>query len=298
VTLEGIGEGDKSPASSDRFSESLQRGFDRGLWHRPLMPTARERPDPVLVAAIRELLDRIGAAEERENDELEEVVEAAAEEFAALEGPGLVPALLKAAGRSTARRNRAVLLLTARDPDPETIEVMRTWITDPSPDVRSVIIQTIGFAELRALAPLLADRIADEDDLFCRDMAVFAAGKLRADVCLPAILDLVDTDFSRWRLAQALASYATEDVRPYLARWFEDEGQPHEVRLQAAWGLGKLGEERAVDYLAECLLTPQGTDRFRCAQAICEINGWPFEWHLRHVERTAERVRAERAGNT
>jgi HEAT repeat protein len=262
------------------------------------MPTARERPDPMLVAAIRELLDRIGAAEGRENDELEEVVEAAVEEFAALEGPGLVPALLKAAGRSTARRNRAVLLLTARDPDAETIEVMRTWITDPSPDVRSVIIQTIGFAELRALAPLLADRIANEDDLFCRDMAVFAAGKLRSDVCLPAILDLVDTDFSRWRLAQALASYATEDVRPYLARWFEDEGQPHEVRLQAAWGLGKLGEERAVDYLAECLLTPQGTDRFRCAQAICEINGWPFEWHLRDVERTADRVHAERARNT
>jgi hypothetical protein len=48
---------------------------------------------------------------------------------------------------------------------------------------------------------------------------------------------------------------------------------------------------------AECLLTPQGMD-FRCAQAICDINGWPFEWHLSHVERTAERVRSERARNT
>ena len=62
------------------------------------MPSARERPDPALVATIRGLLDRIGAAEGRENDELEEVVEAAAEEFAALEGPGLVPALLKGPG--------------------------------------------------------------------------------------------------------------------------------------------------------------------------------------------------------
>ena len=68
------------------------------------MPSARERPDPALVATIRELLDHIGAAEGRENDELEEIVEAAAEEFAALQGPGLVPALLKASGRSTARR--------------------------------------------------------------------------------------------------------------------------------------------------------------------------------------------------
>ena len=63
-------------------------------------------------------------------------------------------------------------------------------------------------------------------------------------------------------------------------------------------GLGKLGEERAVDYLTECLLTPQGTDRFRCAQAICDIHGWPFEWHLSHVESTAERVRSERVRNT
>ena len=261
------------------------------------MPGEPARPDPALVATIRELLDRIDAAQGRENDELEEIVDAAAEEFAALEDPALVPALLKAAGTSTARRNHAVLLLTARDPEPETIEVMRTWITDPSPQVRSVIIQTIGTDELRALAPLLADRIANEEDRFCRDMAVFAAGKLRADVCLPAILDLVDTDFPRWRLAQALASYATEDVRPYLAGWFEDEEQPHEVRVQAAWGLGKLGEERAVDYLATCLLSRQGADRFRCAQAICDINGWPFEWHLSHVERTAERVRSERGRN-
>lgn len=260
------------------------------------MAGSRERPDAALVTRLRELLDRIAAAERRENDELEDAVEAAAAEFAALTGPGVVAALLKATGASTGRRNRAVLLLTAGEPGPEAIEVMRTWITDPSPNVRSVIIQTVGAEGLEAFAPLLADRIANEDDRFCRDMAVFAAGKLRADDCLPAILALVDTDFSRWRLAQALASYATEDVRPTLAGWFEDEHQPHEVRLQAAWGLGKLGDRRAVDYLGESLLSPEGgTDRFLCAQALCDINGWPFEWHVGHVARTAERVRAERA---
>ena len=97
--------------------------------------------------------------------------------------------------------------------------------------------------------------------------------------------ELVDTDFPRWRLRQALARYATEDVRPYLARSFQDEQQPHEVHLQAAWGLGKLGEERAVDYLGDCLLSGEGADRFRCAQALCDIKGWPFEWDLSDVER-------------
>ena len=256
------------------------------------MARSAEKPDPALVRTVRELLDRIAAAEGQENDVREEVLEAAGDEFDALAGPQLVPALLRAVGRSQARRNRAVLLLCSGDPSADAIEVMRVWITDPSPEVRSPIIQTIGIDGLEQLAPLLADRIANDDDRFCRDMAVHAAGRLRADVCLPAILELVDTDFPRWRLAQALARYATEDVRPYLARWFQDEQQPHEVRVQAAWGLGKLGEERAVDYLGDCLLSGEGADRFRCAQALCDINGWPFEWHLSNVERMAERALA------
>ena len=62
------------------------------------MPGPRVRPDPALVATIRELLDRIGAAEGRENDELEEVVEAAAEEFAGFSSAATVLALRRRPG--------------------------------------------------------------------------------------------------------------------------------------------------------------------------------------------------------
>jgi hypothetical protein len=206
------------------------------------MPGAGHRPDRALIATVRELLDRIGEAEGRENDELEEVVDAAAEEFAALPRPTLVPALLRAVGTSKARRRRAVLLLVARDPEPEAIDVMRTWITDPSPDVRSAIIQTIGADGLEELAPLLAERIANEDDPSCPDMAVFAAGKLRADVCLPAILDLVDADFPRWRLAQALAS--RNGRRPSLPRAVV-RGRPATARSAPPGRMGPREARRA-----------------------------------------------------
>jgi rubrerythrin len=44
------------------------------------MTRSQDRPDPALVESVRALLDRIAAAERRANDELEEVVEAAAAE--------------------------------------------------------------------------------------------------------------------------------------------------------------------------------------------------------------------------
>ena len=54
------------------------------------------------------------------------------------------------------------------------------------------------------------------------------------------------------------------------------------------------GRSRAVDYLVEGLVDDggRGVDRFRCAQALCDVFGWPFEWYLDHVEQTAARVRA------
>jgi hypothetical protein len=59
----------------------------------------------------------------------------------------------------------------------------------------------------------------------------------------------------------------------------------------AAWGLGKLGDRNAYEYLTEMLDDPQVKtentfepgESIRAAQAIADINGWDFEWHKNAV---------------
>jgi hypothetical protein len=81
-----------------------------------------------------------------------------------------------------------------------------------------------------------------------------------------------------------------------LERFFRPD-QPREVRVFAAWGLGKLGDEQAVHYLADMLddpevRTPTSHDpgeSLRAAQALCDVCGWPFEWSRHGVDRTRRR---------
>ncbi len=67
--------------------------------------------------------------------------------------------------------------------------------------------------ELTQFSPHLNDVIESDPDEFCRDMAIYAAGKLRAKVCLPVLLRLADKNDPNltWRLATALSAYATEE---------------------------------------------------------------------------------------
>jgi HEAT repeat protein len=249
-------------------------------------------PDRELLAQVRALIGQMEQAARLSNDALEVASDRALASIVELAGPGIVAAIRTATGTSKRRRELSAYLLSGLTDDPEALELMRTWIRDPDDAVRSVIIQTIGGSGLRSFAQLLTERIEDDPDAFCRDMAIHAAGALRAPECLPAILRLADGDYEgTWRLAQTLAVYATNACRPHLLRWFGDESQPHAVRLQAAWGLGKLGDRHAIDYLVDGLVEGgEAVDRFRCAQALSEINGWDWTWDLEHVAITAERV--------
>jgi hypothetical protein len=69
------------------------------------------------------------------------------------------------------------------------------------------------------------------------------------------------------------------------------------VRIHAAWGLGKLGDEEAIRYLADMLddpevETPTSYDpgqSLRAAQALCDLRGWPFRWGRDGAARTKRR---------
>ena len=256
-----------------------------------------------LVTRIRDLLDRLVACSELSNDDQEVVADAVAAEARTLPREGVLEALEKAIGSSKKRRQEAVYLLSKLTDVPEVVERIGQWLNDPDPQRRSCLIQTMGNAGLKQYAPLLNGIIENDLDPFCRDAAVHAAGALRVDVNLPALLRLAEggeyDDTSR--LAWALKDYATEECRPYLKRWFEDSGQDKETRVIAGWGLGKLGDKQAIGYLVAMLNDPDRKgegfsapgESLRAAQALCDIHEWPFRWDKSYVAKTAARVRRQ-----
>lgn len=213
---------------------------------------------------------------------------------------GVLEALDKAIGSSKKRRQEAVYLLSELTGVPEVIERIGQWLNDPDPQWRSWLIQMVENAGLKQFAPSLNAIIEHDPDEFCRAAAIHAAGALRADDNLPALLRLAEGgEYDQiWRLAWALKGYATEECRPYLNRWFAGSGSDKQTRVIAAWGLGKLGDKQAMRYLIEMLDDPdrKGENFFapgeslRAAQALSDIHDWPFEWDKSYVVKTAANV--------
>lgn len=255
-----------------------------------------------LTTRIRRLLDRLVQSRRLDNDGQEVIGDEVAAEARELPRDGILDALDKAIGRNKRRREEAVYLLSEWTDAPAVVDRIGEWINDPDPQWRNWLIQTVAQDELTQFAPHLNDVIESDPDEFCRDMAIYAAGKLRAKVCLPVLLRLADKNDPNltWRLATALSAYATEECRSHLRKWFDDRSLDKSTRIFAAWGLGKLGDQMAFDYLIRMLDDPdeRGDTYFRpgesirAAQAVCDIRGWAFEWHKSSVAKTKHLVNA------
>ena len=235
------------------------------------------------------------------NDEQEVIGDAVLGEAAKLPREGVLDALDKAVGSSKKRRSEAVYVLSQLTDTAEVVDRIREWLKDPDPRWRSWLIQTVEQRGLTEFAPLLNQIIEHDPDPFCRGLAVHAAGTLRADENLPVLLRLakrVDHQ-GTWRFAWALKGYARPTCRPYLTKWFKDEKQDKQTRIVAAWGLGKLGDLKALNFLVQMLFDPdrEGKTFFnpgesrRAAQALCDIEGWPFKWDKSYVTKTIARVK-------
>jgi HEAT repeat protein len=219
---------------------------------------------------------------------------------------GLLEALDKAVGANKKRREEAVYILGELTDIPEAVIRIGQSLNDPDPGWRSWLIQIVADRGMRQFAPFLNEIIERDPDPFCRELAIHAAGALRQEVNLPTLFRLANRNERQltWRLAVAFESYATEECRPYLQRWFEEEGQDKSTRVFAAWGLGKLGDAKAIDYLIAMLRDPdiyapnsfETGESLRAAQALCDIHGWPFEWNKSYVAKTI--TKAEECGRT
>jgi HEAT repeat protein len=263
------------------------------------------KPDPGLVSDLKAILDQIAAAGSRP---AKGILAQQARRARQLRG-GWLAALDRAVGRSVQRKRAAARILAELVDLPDVADRFSRWLQDDDLSWRAEMIAFIGDKGLAQFAPLLNDALAGKADDHCQAYAITAAGELRSEANLPALLKLAgDPAFDPLfrRMLWALRDYVHPLCRPALERFFQAD-RPKEVRVFAAWGLGKLGDEEAVRYLVGMLddpavRTPTSSNpgqSLRAAQALCDIHGWPFQWNSSWVARTRRRwlrSRPEQAG--
>lgn len=254
------------------------------------------KPDPLLVNDFKAILGPVVAAGGWPDRRL---VARQARRARRLRRDGWLAALDRAVGKSVRRKRAAAEVLAGLADLPEVAARFECWLRDDDLAWRAEMIDLVGRRGLARFAPLLNDALDGNADELCRAYAITAAEELRAEANLPALLRLardpaLDSLFRR--TLPALTAYADPRCRRALGRFFRP-GRTKEERVFAAWGLGKLGDERAIRYLAEMLddpevRTPMSYDPGespRAAQALCDVLGWPFTWGRDGVARTRRR---------
>jgi hypothetical protein len=219
-----------------------------------------------------------------------------------LRGENWLAALDRAVGRSVQRKRAAADLLAELADLPEVGDRFAAWLKDADLVWRAEVIELVGERGLHQFAPLLNDTLGGDGDELCRAYAVTSAGQLRSEANLAGVLKLAgDPATGLWnRLLWALKDYGHPLCRPALERVFRD-GPATEERVIASWGLGKLGDDGAIRYLADLMDDPDIStptsfapgQSLRAAQALCDIHGWPFEWDRSWVTRTKRRWRRQ-----
>jgi hypothetical protein len=211
---------------------------------------------------------------------------------------GWLAALDRAEGRGVQRKRAAADLLAEMTDLPEVVDRFAAWLADADLAWRAEMIAFIGRKGLHQFAPLLNDALAGGGDELCLAYAITSAGDLRSEANLAAILKLADDPEMplRNRLLWALKDYGHPRCRPALRRLYHAAADERD-RVIAAWGLGRLGDRAAIRYLADMLDDPdihtptsfEPGESLRAAQALCDIHGWPFEWHHDWVAKTKRR---------
>jgi HEAT repeats len=262
------------------------------------------RPPAKLVADLRALLDGLTAAPWPYR---RGVLTPTGRKARRLCTDGWLTALDRAIDRSKTRKRAGCWLLAELIDRPEVLERFNAWLHDPDREWRAEVIQFVGNRGLGQFAAALNDALDPRGDGLCRAYAISVAGRLRSEENLPAVLRLANdrahVDLFR-RTLWALKDYAHPACRPTLRRWFQ-EARSKEVKVLAAWGLGKLGDRRAIEYLGDMLDDPDREkpgryfdpgQSWRAAQALCDVHGWPFQWDQRLVERTRRCWRRAKQG--
>jgi hypothetical protein len=274
------------------------------------MDDARKR-----VGEMKGILDRFVRAEKLSSDDAEREFDAAAAQVRGLPREGVLEILDRATGRSKARKRAAVNVLCGLTDLPEAVSRLFAELSSPDWRVRDWVLQNIPKSAWPNLTSELNRIMLHDPDEMCQRTAIGIASSLRLSACFSTVLALAESGFPY--VNSALQEYGREEGRPYLRRMFESPVDPNPKWLRereftgtmyarerdewlgrkgskviAAWGLAKLGDREALEYLGQMLYDPdfQGPTfgfwghSLRAAQALADLFDLPFEWNADYVE--------------
>jgi HEAT repeat protein len=151
--------------------------------------------------------------------------------------------------------------------DPKTVEALIGALADPDPDVREMVVSTLGRMRdprvVDALLPLLKDGNAD-----VREQAVAAlahTGDPRAATAVAAMIDDVSPEI-REQAVHFLGRARNRETMPALLKALKDPSA--DVREQAAYSLGQFRDVSAVDPLLDLLKDPSPDVREQTVYAL------------------------------
>jgi HEAT repeat protein/beta-lactamase regulating signal transducer with metallopeptidase domain len=154
--------------------------------------------------------------------------------------------------------------------DPKTIEALIGALNDSDPDVREMVVVTLGRMRdprvVTALLPLLKDSNAD-----VREQVVFAlarSGDARATTAIASMADDASPEV-REQAVHLLGMSRNRDALPVLLKALKDSSA--DVREQAAFALGHMRDVSAVDPMLEALKDSSPDVREQAAFALGQL---------------------------
>lgn len=245
------------------------------------------------VAEIRKVLDALARVENSDNDTKERVYDSELAKIKSMDRDGIIDIVQRAVGTDKRRRKYSPFVFAELYDVPGIEPVFSELLKHADTTGRADIIQTIGLRKMRGLVGVLNEHFVHESDEFCRTWLLHTLGKLADESSLSIFEYLMRRSEPRdeWSLLVAARYFGVPVFRDYLISVFENPKTLKSRKVVAAWGLGKLGDRNAYEYLTEMLDDPQvktentfeAGESIRAAQAIADINGWDFEWHKNSV---------------
>jgi beta-lactamase regulating signal transducer with metallopeptidase domain len=159
---------------------------------------------------------------------------------------------------------------TAAATDPKTIDALIGALSDSDPDVREMVVVTLGRMRDPRIVPALLPLLKDSNTEV-REQAVFALARTRDPRATAAVSTMID-DASpdvREQVVHLLGQSRNRDVVPALVKALKDSSAG--VREQAAFGLGQLHDVSAVDPLLEMLKDSSPDVREQAAFALGQL---------------------------